>query len=678
MSDFTERRPAHRPPAGDTGGDSVHQVVFRWDGNQGRQGTGMKAVAYSCPPERAEELGRELGPLLWVSGAAAPRPSVVRTVSRDGEVMLVQRWPTTDRGGRPSTVSHVLIGERGTLKTRQCLGLAYGGWGSHRESVEQAVGQLRPVACEDLDALARQSLPEMVERLATVQHSLVLVTAEWLRDPARRISLLTEEKEPPDRDAAALVYLGLFLLFGSWLGHEWTFATYDTVDSHPLRLMCVPRWEPDTGGPGPLARIMVRTPAQAEFAHKAAHRLVEHLLAHPPNSPGLPQLVDRLPNGATLDWPRRQALLNDVLSADRPPTSAPASTSASTRVPPPAQETAAVRGTSPVRARETRETPPPAQETRPPLREAPPVRDTPPPVREAPPHTAPEPPPAAAAAAAAAAAHEPPAVPAPAVVPAPPIVPGRPADDARTPTARPVPSAVEVATVREELRRPLRRNDPRYDQLKQRLRDLPDEALLDVLRSGGLPPEPLGLLLEELGDARRVRERRPQVQHDLCRVVLDKGLYFEPRGLDTDSMSRLAMARRAAELYLWAVAPLTRDARYLSDLRELLHRMCRDRHPAAGNWLWDSIIVPANGVAPDLPPGLWQQIVRDVHQKTLAPATTTPAAGDRSPAPAPTSAAPDPPAFGSRFNELTSSLGCVVGTGVGVILVLLTIVLIFA
>lgn len=96
-----EQAGAHGPGGGGAGG-SVHQVVFRWDGNQGRQGTGMKAVAHSCPAERAEELGRELGPLLWVSGTAAARQSVVRTLSRDGDVMLVQRWPTTDRGGRPA------------------------------------------------------------------------------------------------------------------------------------------------------------------------------------------------------------------------------------------------------------------------------------------------------------------------------------------------------------------------------------------------------------------------------------------------------------------------------------------------------------------------------------------------------------------------------------------------
>ena len=82
MNDFQDR---DRGP--------VQQVVYRWDGNHGRQGTGMNAVAHSCDAERAEELGRELGPLLWVSGAAAARPSVVRTLSRDGDVLLVQRWP---------------------------------------------------------------------------------------------------------------------------------------------------------------------------------------------------------------------------------------------------------------------------------------------------------------------------------------------------------------------------------------------------------------------------------------------------------------------------------------------------------------------------------------------------------------------------------------------------------
>lgn len=266
MSEFQDMPSAPSSPSAASAHPvpSVHQLVFRWEGNHGRQGTGMKAVAHSCSAERAEQLGRELGPLLWVSGPGAARPSVVRTVSRDGEILLARRWPTKDPYGRPSTISHVLVGSPGTLKTRQCLGLAYGGWGP-RESAEQASGTLSTVECAQLDALARQRLPEMLGRLESVRRALILVAAEWLRDPAQRVSLLVEETSPPgwpDRDGAPLVYLGLFLLFGSWPGHEWTFATYDTVDTHPLRLTSVPRWEQDTGGSGPLARVVMgRTPA---------------------------------------------------------------------------------------------------------------------------------------------------------------------------------------------------------------------------------------------------------------------------------------------------------------------------------------------------------------------------------------------------------------------------------
>ncbi|MDW4907295.1 hypothetical protein RB628_18535 [Streptomyces sp. ADMS] len=55
------------------------------------------------------------------------------------------------RTGRPSTVSHVLVGPPCTLKTRQCLGLAYGGWGA-RELAERATGSKPMVECSTLDA----------------------------------------------------------------------------------------------------------------------------------------------------------------------------------------------------------------------------------------------------------------------------------------------------------------------------------------------------------------------------------------------------------------------------------------------------------------------------------------------------------------------------------------------
>lgn len=654
MSDFQERMPpaGSGGPGGGGAAGPVHQMIFRWDGNQGRQGTGMKAVAHSCPAERAEQLGAELGPLLWVSGAAAQRQSVVRTLSRDGEVMLVQRWPTTDRGGRPSTVSHVLVGDPRALKTRQCLGLSHGGWGN-RESAERAAGRLRPVECGQLDEVARRRLPGMQELLPTVQHALILVTAEWLRDPAQRVSLLTdEEKLPgwPGRDAAGLVYLGLFLLFGSWLGQEWTFATYDTADTHQLRLMCVPRWEPDAGGPGPLARITGHPPAGLRFEHRAAARLVSHLLAHPADGPGVPQLADALKDGAALGWPERRSLLKEILDAG--PRTGPRTAAAPHRLPSPEAE--------PARAPVARPAAPQPEPAPAPLPPTPTLTPASPP-----PAVTPEPPAGPAPT---------PATPLPVRTPAP-----RPATFGTGPTA-----AHEASALHEDLRAPQRRNALQRGLLRERLRTQSDGLLLDELRSAELPPDSLDLLLHELGDDHRVRARDTGMRHELCAEVLGHGLYFEPNGQGAEALSRTAMARRAADLFTWAVAPLARDERYRRDLQEFLHRMCLDRHPTAGNWLWQSIIAPANGLAPDLPPDLWQQILRDVIGQSAAPRTAPPtshAASHAAPvpttSPGPSATVPEPPTFAARLSDLATNPGCVVGTGVGVIAVLIVILVVF-
>ncbi|MFJ5946802.1 hypothetical protein [Streptomyces noursei] len=646
MNDFQDRRPAHGAPAStgssNTAG-SVHQVIFRWDGNQGRQGTGMKAVAHSCSAERAEELGRELGPLLWVSGAPSPRRSVVRTLSHDGEVMLVQRWPTTDRGGRPSTVSHVLVGEPQTLKTRQCLGLAHGGWGT-RESAERATGRQRMLERAKLDNLACERLPQMRELLPTVQHALILVTAEWLRDPTQRVSLLTSEEELPDwpnQDAVPLVYLGLFMLFGPWLGQEWTFATYDTVDTHPLRLTSVPRWEPDTSGAGPLARITGRTPALPQFEHRAATRLVKYLLKHPADRPGLPQLVDELRDGAALDWPRRRALLQNILGADRltaphsatPPRLPDRGPDLAPTTPPPSLQP------NPAHLTPTRTPVPPSVSTPSPSPSS--HLTTPPhPGRPLAPH---------------------------------PTTPtnGHPAADAELPL---------LHKALEDLRTPRDRDVVQRCRLADRLRTLPDDLLLHELRSGGLPPESVELLLNALGDNDSVRQRGMAMRHALCAEVLRNDLYLTPNGAGAETASRTALASRAADLFTWAVAPLAGDERYLRDLQELLHRVCRDRHPAAGNWLREAIIAPRNGRAPELPPILWQQILRDMIDQRPAQSTAHPAplaAPAPAPSPAPTALAPGPRTAPSRLSELTNSPGCVVGTGVGMIILLLAFVLIF-
>ncbi|MGW3645952.1 hypothetical protein [Streptomyces sp. NPDC000878] len=623
---------------------SVHQLVFRWEGNHGRQGTGMKAVAHSCSAERAEQLGRELGPLLWVSGPGAARPSVVRTLSRDGEVLLAQRWPTKDPNGRPSTVSHVLVGAPGILKTRQCLGLAYGGWGL-RESAEQAAGPLAVVECAKLDALARQRLPEMLGRLESVRRALILVAAEWLRDPAQRVSLLVGETSPPgwpDRDGAPLVYLGLFLLFGSWPGHEWTFATYDTVDTHPLRLTSVPRWEQDTGGSGPLARVVMgRTPANPQFEHHAAVRLVEHLLAHPESGPGVPQLLEQLNGGATLDWARRRDLLGRILSVDRP---TPDRRDAGHRD--------AERRDADLRFDERQEMPAP--------RPAPPEnpyqdRDSAPSQhpfqrltdqdvdleRQPPAPPLPEP-----------------SYPKPHLEPAPTVTPPQPS---RVPDPEPY-------GLHEELCGHRRGDLQQRTILEALLRPLPDEVLLRELRSGELPPDALDLVLSELGDDERCRRRPPDMRHTLCAQVLHNNLYLTHHGQPGELASRAALADRAANLFTWAVAPLVRDERYLLDLQELLARMCRDLHPTAGNWLWQTVISPPNGEVPDLPPTVWQQSLRVLLTRPNGPQPAVP--------PPPPTTTPEPPASTNRFSELTNNVGCVVGFCAAVIAVLIGIALI--
>ncbi|MGW0288052.1 hypothetical protein ACWDXT_33750 [Streptomyces sp. NPDC003236] len=746
---------------------TVHQVVFRWDGNHGRQGTGMSAVAHSCPPERAERLGRELGRLLWVPGTAAARPSVVRTVSRDGDVMLVRRWPTTDRGGRPSTVSHVLFGDPRALMTRQCLGLAYRGWGP-QEKAEQAKGRQSVIDCAELDDVARRRLPGMLDALPSVEHALILVTAELLRDPAQRVSLLLEEKTPrdwPDADRVPLVYLGLFLIFGSWLRQEWTFATYDTVDTHPLRLMSVPRWEPDTGTSGPLARIMGRRPAEPGLEHWAAARLVEHLLADPDAPAGAPQLVHGLADGAALDWERRRARLQDVLGTERPAARSrrrPESPPARDPEPEPAREPepVPVREPEPVREPPSRDAAPPRDPAPPrgpalsrepvPSREPAHQRDAasspePAPPRgpeprtprtpEAPPQPAHAPQPASPPGSAHApeqispprSVHAPeqistprsalapeqaspsrlPHTPGPAPVSEFPHSPGpHPApapgasteygtgghpvlslpdgfDTAPAAPAAPPQGAPDTSGLHRELCGHRRGDTMGHRYLLAELGRRSDEFLLDELRSEQLSPDAVDLVLEELGRPPRLQARHPDTRHALCAEVLKRNLYFaqqSPGGPEA-TLSRAATAERAARVFQWAVAPLARDEQYRSDLRELFYRMSRERHATTGNWLWQTFVEPENGQVPDLPPDLWSQLLRDAFRNAATP-TVPPSPGSDTRAvqahhrtPPRSSEGPTgpggPSAGRARLAELTNNPGCVLGSGVCLMVVVL-------
>ncbi|MER5824556.1 hypothetical protein ABT086_20460 [Streptomyces mirabilis] len=262
----------------------------------------------------------------------------------------------------------------------------------------------------------------------------------------------------------------------------------------------------------------------------------------------------------------------------------------------------------------------------------------------------------------------------------------------RAPVQTPVRTpAHEAYGLHQDLLDHRRGNHMQRGLLAARLRTLPDELLLGELRSADLPPESVELLLDELGNEHRLQERRPEMRHDLCAEVLHNGLYFTPYGQGPEPVSRTAMVTRAADLFTWAVAPLAREERYLRDLRELLHRMTRDSHPTGGNWLRQSIIAPANGQVPDLPPVLWQQILRDVLSRgerapsaQPSPAAPQPPSASHAPytvldpttTPEPSSTPPRPPTLTSRLSDLTNNPGCVMGVGFSVIAVLITIVLI--
>lgn len=524
--------------------DALDQVVFRWDGNQGRSRTGMAAVARSCSAGEADALGRELGPLLWVSGPS-PRPSSVRIRSRSGATLLAQRWPTTDRGGRPSTACHVLIGDGDTLNPMRCLGLSGNAW-SDPATAENASGQLPVMDGAQLRAAAKHQLTAMAEQLPTVREPLAAVVAEWLRDPDRRLSLLAEEDALPgwpQQNAAPLLYLGLLSVFGSWADTEWSYATYDTEDTHPLRLTCVPRWSSQPAGAGAPARVRLRLPAERDVESYAALEMVDYMLARPGARPGVPHLTGELTDGARMDRRERREALRRMLH-----TGGRAARQPSAQQPLPQQ------------------LPAPRPEPQEPLDHRD-HRDH----REPPHHQHQQ-------------HHQ---------------GPQHPQD----------PSHHQDRHDRQQLQYLLtdllahRRADTvGSTRLADRLQEIPDGPLLILLRAEDLPWASLDLLLAELAHPDRLRTRDEKTAYELCTEVLRHNLYFRPaRRREADTPSLPEMYERAGDLFSWAVAPLVRDPRHTLDLGVLLNIVLRDGHANGREWLRRLLVSPPGGRAPDLP-----------------------------------------------------------------------------
>uniref|UniRef100_UPI001C26C2BE hypothetical protein n=1 Tax=Streptomyces anulatus TaxID=1892 RepID=UPI001C26C2BE len=608
MNDALDRREESGP------GGRLDQVVFRWDGNQGRSSTGMAAVAHSCSAERAESLRRELGPLLWVPGPGpAPRASSVRVSSRAVGTVLLQRWPTLDRGGRPSTACHAVFGGADILTPLRCLGLGGSAW-SDRAVAETAAGGLPTLDGVRLRATAAERLRKMFDELPAVKDPLTVVTAEWLRDPSRRLSLLAEEHDLPGwprRNAAPLLYLGLLSVFGDWFGTEWSYATYDTVDTHALRLTCVPEWSSQAAGARSLARIRLRLPAEGDVEMAAAKELVEYVLDRPA-APGVPHLTGELLAGARLPRQERREALRRMLNARHAPAPAPAPKERDRHVRQEdryGQEERRDDRYGQEERRDDRYGQEERQEDRYGQEE-----------RYASEHREED------------------------------RYDGRQdREEDRYPSEhrqedryghqdREGRHEQERRRLQEELLVHQRVDAAQSARLAARLRDLRDGPLLTLLCADGLPRASRDLVLDELARPGRRRSRDEATAHALCTEVLRHNLYFRPGRPEADSPSAAEMRARAAELFSWAVAPLVRDPHRAPDLRPLFNIVLKDGRGTGMEWLRRILVAPPGGRAPDLPPQLWQQVVTDllahpvsVTASAPAPAHVPPAAG---PAPA--------------------------------------------
>ncbi|MFE0462034.1 hypothetical protein ACFW1A_22580 [Kitasatospora sp. NPDC058965] len=261
--------------------DRLDQLVVRWLA-EGREadGRGLSAAASSCDPARTDRLLRELAPLLRVEGGEH-RPSLVRvTTGVPGEVAVIRRWPVLDSTQRPNTLSHALVGPAGKLSVPFCLMLD--DWfAAARPEAEQRLGQVHPVLRDQLLPYADDAFARTAAALPTVREALVAAAAELLRVPHCELSLLRSALPAAEQpDPATPLLLGLVRIFGSLLERHWTFATYDTRDTHGLMLTVVPEWLLGTVRDGPVHRVDPLRPVDDE-AQRMAEELTERLLADP-------------------------------------------------------------------------------------------------------------------------------------------------------------------------------------------------------------------------------------------------------------------------------------------------------------------------------------------------------------------------------------------------------------
>lgn len=259
--------------------ESVHQVVFRWQGNTDGGRTGIAPVAYSCERDRAWLLYEELSTLLRVDGGP-DRRSLVRTTVSTGEVVLIHRRPGAEPGGRATTDCHALVGSRTQLASLPSIALAISEW-----PLPAAGGTgLDPVTMDWLQARWRAAGEKIQSRMPTLAPQLTEVVAAVLRAPTNRLSVRDGMlDDPAHHNMAPALLWGLHEIFGRRFAPDLTFATYDTTDDNGLRFVFVPEWRARATDDPRLSRITLYTDGAAvrsepDGATEPAEALVRHYL----------------------------------------------------------------------------------------------------------------------------------------------------------------------------------------------------------------------------------------------------------------------------------------------------------------------------------------------------------------------------------------------------------------
>ncbi|MEU1375042.1 hypothetical protein ABZ442_15430 [Streptomyces triculaminicus] len=265
-------------------GNRVDQVVFRWAGNRtGR--AGIAAVARSCDEGQAHDMAERLGVVLRVMGGER-RTSIVRLRWAPGRTVLLRRTPGEDAHGRGSTVCHALVAPSDMLSPLRSIALGATPWAEDGWA-ERISGDIDTIPYDQLRAWAQAPMRRLSPAVAHVTLPVECLVAQLLRTPSDRVSARTGElpvmPAQPDSegplDPALVVLFGLCGIFRRWLPGNWTYATYDTVDSHDLRVVFVPEWRPSHEEDARLRRIDLTTPG-TDRAARLARDLVRHYLDH--------------------------------------------------------------------------------------------------------------------------------------------------------------------------------------------------------------------------------------------------------------------------------------------------------------------------------------------------------------------------------------------------------------